>query len=244
MPIETNDLAAASWTWNLKEEPIESVNGRIHDGFPFDRLVERADKYVGRIMWMGRDTPLKIGARTLEIGSGTGYLMQGVERHLRLAGRPAERILGLDIAEHMLARARARLASDPVFGFVHYDGIDVPLPDRSLDLIYSVSVLQHIPKPYVYNLFFEIHRLLADGGFAVVQVLSFKHLPNLLWSWRDEVNNQVLKPRVGPQAGGNFPPMWHHYYSTEELEAVFKATGYDIFQISDDGMSIWSLLRR
>src|SRR5207248_9678583 len=106
----------------------------------------------------------------LEIGPGTGFIMEALERALTARGQAPKSITGLDIAEHMLDKARQRLGDRLPYRFLHYDGLAVPLADRSLDLIYSVASLQHVPKPYVYNLFFEIQRLLRGNGFAVFQL--------------------------------------------------------------------------
>ena len=161
--------------------------------------------------------------------------MEAMESGSRSRGITPHQIMGLDIAEHMIARAKGRLQGNPIFSFIHYDGIRVPLPDYSLDFIYSVASLQHIPKPYVFNLLFEILRLLKQDGYAIIHLLGFKHLRNdgeTAITWCKEIEKQVGKT-VGH---------WHHYYSAEELDAVFYATGFGHFDIRD-GDSIWSLVQ-
>jgi hypothetical protein len=88
----------------------------------------------------------------------------------------------------------------------------------------------------VYNLFFEIYRLLRDDGHAVVQLLGFKALPEqerLGVRWEDEIRNQVHKLEAH----------WHHFYTSEELQFVFTASGFKHVDIRD-GISIWCLVRR
>jgi SAM-dependent methyltransferase len=118
--------------------------------------------------------------------------------------------------------------------FIHYDGIAVPLPDKSFDMIYSVAALQHVPKLYVYNLFFEICRLLKDDGHAVIQLLGFKKLPEQeqLIPWRDEVHSQIYR----------IEGHWHHFYAAEELLFVLPASGFHHVDIRD-GEHIWFLVR-
>jgi len=128
----------------------------IHDGFKTEKeLVERGDRYMEFLFSPFPDLKLPRGFRALEIGSGLGYIMEALERYAQIQGVPAERIIGLDIAANMLEKAKARISSRP-FDFLHYDGVHVPFEDGSLDFVYSVASLQHIPKPFVYNLFFEI----------------------------------------------------------------------------------------
>jgi hypothetical protein len=134
----------------------------------------------------------------------------------------------------MIAKAKSRLGEKPRFSFVKYNGIDIPLPSKSFDMIYSVAALQHAPKPYVYNLFFEIYCLLKDDGHAVVRLLGFKCFPRQeqLVPWRDEVRSQVHKVEVH----------WHHFYSAEELQFVLPASGFDHVDIREDGGLIWFLV--
>jgi SAM-dependent methyltransferase len=107
----------------------------------------------------------------------------------------------------------------------------VPLPDESFDLIYSVATLQHVPKLYVYNLFFEIKRLLRPDGFAVFHVSSFKGLAvqQRIFPWRDEIRRQINLEASH----------WHHFYSRDEVENVLKVgTGFDYVDVHENG-GIW-----
>lgn len=222
------ELAAAAATWNDPDESLESVNARIHDGVPLDKLHARADGYVGTIFRLFPYIRLPSRPACLEIGSGTGYIMEALNRELTRRSNPPASITGLDIAENMLAKAKLRLAAQGPFEFRHYDGISVPAPDGSLDLIYSVAALQHVPKPYVYNLFFEMHRLLKPTGFAAFHLLPFKALPDQERHspWREEVRRQI----------GLGTGHWHHFYTREELEYVLKVgTGFRHADIRENG---------
>jgi len=214
-------LARATQAWDVSAETLEDVNRRIHDGVPAEAIEQRADRYADRIVSF-----LPAGARPrriLEIGPGVGFIMQALARRLAVPD-----ITGLDISPSMIAKAQARLrtsAPDLTASFHAYDGVNVPLQDASFDLIYSVAALQHVPKPYVYNLFFEIKRLLAADGLAVVHLLSYVDLPNngRWFPWAEEVAQQVGKPKLSDR---NAHGHWHHYYSVEELTAVLKETGF------------------
>jgi ubiquinone/menaquinone biosynthesis C-methylase UbiE len=232
---EQSDLVAAARTWDIEEETLESVSRRIHDGFPLDQLAQRANNYVDKIINMFKYTPIKPDISVMEIGSGVGYIMESMDLYVTSQGITIKRIVGLDIAENMIAKAKSRLGQRPRFSFVHYNGVDVPLPDKSFDIIYSVAALQHVPKPYVYNLFLEIHRLLNDDGHAVIHLLGFKSIPQQeqLVPWRDEVRNQVHKVTAH----------WHHFYSAEELQFILPVSGFKHVDIREDGGSIFFLVR-
>lgn len=226
-----SDLAAAAAAWNDPDEDVDSVSTRIHDGVPAEQFETRADRYIrnffGRFPYVG----LPPAPACLEIGSGLGYIMEALHRELVSRRNPPSAITGLDIAEHMLARAEKRIGGDPTFRFLHYDGITVPLPDASLDLVYSVAALQHVPKPYAYNLFLEMHRLLKPDGFGLFTLLTFKGLAfqESIFPWREEVRRQVHRER----------DHWHHFYSTEELDCVLRiGTGFAHVDIDDDGRGL------
>jgi ubiquinone/menaquinone biosynthesis C-methylase UbiE len=230
-----SDLAAAANVWNDPNESLDTINRRIHDGVPLESLAARAQSYVDQIFLLFPYVRPKDGASIMEIGSGVGYIMEAMDVGVRGRGIIPRQIIGLDIAEHMIERARARLYGNPLFSFIHYDGLHVPLPDHSIDFVYTVASLQHIPRPYVFNLFFEIFRILKRDGYGAIHVLGVKHLrhaPPGDVRWRDEIQNQIRRS----------PVHWHHYYSAEELETVFKVTGFAHIDVRD-GKAIWSLVR-
>jgi ubiquinone/menaquinone biosynthesis C-methylase UbiE len=136
-------------------------------------------------------------------------------------------VIGLDIAPNMLAKARAHLGEQAPYAYLLYDGVNVPLEDQSLDLIYSVAALQHVPRPFVFNLFFEVRRLLREGGYALMHFMSVDCMRPMerFVSWRDEVTNQITGVNTH----------WHHYYTRRELEAVLSVTGFTSISITDDG---------
>jgi SAM-dependent methyltransferase len=231
------DLLAAAATWNNPDESLESVNARIHDGVPLDKLSERADRYVNDIFRLFPYIRLPQHPHCLEIGSGTGYIMKALDKVLSRKGYLPASIIGLDIAENMLTRARQCLGDRLPFRFLHYDGVGVPLPNLSVDFICSMAALQHVPKPFVYNLFFEIHRLLTPTGFAAIHLLSFSQLPyqERTFSWRDEIRQQISRER------GH----WHHFYSRAELEAVLSiGTGFPHVDIQEEITSIWACVHK
>lgn len=226
-----DDVAVAARTWNDPSLTLDDANRRIHDGVPLEQLQDRADGYVRTIFERFPYAAPPAGAHCLEIGSGVGWIMEALERHL--ASAPPASITGLDIAENMLALARGRLGGRPPFRFLHYDGRHVPLPDASLDFIYSVAALQHVPKPAVYGLFFEVKRLLRPTGFAVFHLLPWSVFAaqEKIWPWRNEVRQQL------DRSTGH----WHHFYSAEELDAVLRiGTGLGHVDVQADGS--WSCI--
>ena len=73
-------------------------------------------------------------------------------------------VLGLDVSENMLARARAT-SPDPAIVYEHADLERLALPARSFDLVYSSLTLHYLEN--LKALFAEAHRALVPGGHLV-----------------------------------------------------------------------------
>jgi ubiquinone/menaquinone biosynthesis C-methylase UbiE len=214
--------------WDNAAEPLESVETRIHDGVPLESLHARAQGYVETIL---KQLPNRLppNPMVVEVGPGVGYIMQSFAERTGVA-----RVVGLDVAPSMIERARERLARDGVspqrFDFVLYDGVTFPWLDDHVDLFYSVAAIQHIPKPFAYNVLFEMQRCLKRGGTAVVHLLSWDMPKHGDFSLVDEVRRQI-KGEVGH---------WHHFYDRIELETLathgIKPAWY---RIVPAGNSIW-----
>jgi ubiquinone/menaquinone biosynthesis C-methylase UbiE len=194
--------------WDNALEPLSSVEARIHDGSPIDALRERAAIYVGQILHLSL-VALRPDANVVEVGSGVGYIMEEFARRNGL-----KQITGLDVAPAMLERARERLTRDRVdfaeFNLALYDGKVFPWPAESVDFFYSVAAMQHVPKPFAYNMLLEMQRCLKPGGGAVVHLLAWDQLSNENFSFADEVQRQI----------SNQVTHWHHFYDQTELRAI------------------------
>lgn len=104
--------------------------------------------YLDNVM-SGPDPP----RRVLDLGCGAGNSVDAFRGH-----DASIDWVGVDIADSQEARARRR--DDATF--VTYDGIRVPFPDGSFDLVYSSQVLEHVPDPQAHLR--EIARVLRPGG--------------------------------------------------------------------------------
>lgn len=115
--------------------------------------------------------PLARGKRVLEVGCGTGLILQRV-------ARVASSAVGIDISPGMLATARER-------GLEVFEGVATSLPfaDASFDLVYSFKVLAHVPD--IGLALREMARVCAPGGYVLAEFYN-------PWSLR------YLAKRLGP----------------------------------------------
>jgi SAM-dependent methyltransferase len=89
-----------------------------------------------------------LGARILEVGAGTG------KQSLELRRRGFD-VTAIEIADSSYAAHR-------VFPIIDYDGATIPLPDASVDVVFSSNVLEHVSD--LARMHSEIRRVLkADG---------------------------------------------------------------------------------
>jgi ubiquinone/menaquinone biosynthesis C-methylase UbiE len=97
------------------------------------------------------------GDRVLEVGCGAGHL---------LARLPAGRAFGIDLAESLLARTRARVGGRAVLA--QADAAALPFTAGAFERVYCSEVLEHLVDPRAAVA--EIARVLTPGGVAVLSV--------------------------------------------------------------------------
>jgi ubiquinone/menaquinone biosynthesis C-methylase UbiE len=150
------------------------------------------------------------GARILDIGAGTGQ--QALE--FSQLGFEVEAI---DIPESLYSEAH-------VFPVKEYDGVTLPFPDRSFDIVYSSSVLEHVPD--LAQLHSEILRVLRDASIAEFHAVWL--------DWRA----QNLRPR--------FPITHAEYWRLRYAWRVaFRRVGRALFRQRPHGAhgNVWKEIR-
>jgi ubiquinone/menaquinone biosynthesis C-methylase UbiE len=101
----------------------------------------------------------------LDIGCGTGYLLDFVQKQYPLAGEPT----GLDYSEHALKFCEMRGATKLVLG----SATEVPLPSASVDLIICIDTIQHLAGAGAdEKAIAEFKRLLRPGGLVYLRTNS------------------------------------------------------------------------
>jgi SAM-dependent methyltransferase len=155
-------------------------------------------------------------ARVLDIGCGTGRVMEHVAPHCR-------EVHGVDISARMVEQGRERLARLPNAHFHQGNGYDLDgFEDASFELVYSIVALQHMPRTVAYNYLLECHRVLKPGG-----VLWF-YVPNLL---RDD-DFAAFHHLSQPWFVAHPYPM--NFYTPQEVVRLVLAAGLWLEGLSDE----------
>jgi ubiquinone/menaquinone biosynthesis C-methylase UbiE len=120
---------------------------------PFVRTVYR--KFAAGVLAQGVTSGC-----VLDLGTGPGYMA------IQIAKREPElRIIGLDLALHMVEQARRRAGHSSLNGQVLWpqaDAHSLPFADHSFDLVFSTFALHHWREPL--RILNEIARVLAPDG--------------------------------------------------------------------------------
>lgn len=100
----------------------------------------------------------------LEIGCGVGRL-------LKHAVKRFGRVIGLDISETAISKARELLGDQPGLELIAGSGVDLqPIANESVDLAFSYAAITSIPTDIIARYFVELHRVLKKGGTARLQL--------------------------------------------------------------------------
>jgi SAM-dependent methyltransferase len=149
--------------WNTRIHDLEMTAQPVGSREFFDELDEyRFDKlaYLPKIVDFGGYR----GRRLLEVGCGIGTDL------VRFAGGGAK-VIGVDLSETASRLAKSNLEQHSVTGAVLVgDGMSLPLPDESVDVVYAHGVLQYAANPR--GIAEEARRVLKPGGAAIFMVYN------------------------------------------------------------------------
>jgi ubiquinone/menaquinone biosynthesis C-methylase UbiE len=167
----------------MRRQRWNASNAKAYDAY---RWLARDRGWRAYVAALLGDVPP--GATVLEVGAGTGYITA-------IVAALGYQVLGFDLSEAMLARARTTLARQGLDQRVRLwqgDAESVNLPDASVDAVISRWVLWTLPDPRAALA--EAARLLKPGGTAAF--IDGRVLPQgRLARWRGQVTDYLLTGR-------------------------------------------------
>jgi ubiquinone/menaquinone biosynthesis C-methylase UbiE len=238
---------------SLTAEEIRDVNTRYHDvaaghydakwGIDFGDIgLEQVGAKVRKALGAG---PGRY-ARSLEIGSGTGYFTLNMLR----AGL-IERATCTDLSPGMLETLSAnaqRLGLD--VETVSADAERLPFADGSFDLVLGHAVLHHIPD--LRRAFGEFARVLTPGGTLLFAGEPSRYgdrlagIPKRLASAVAPLWRRALRARPAPPAEGDAPDaalesvVDVHAFAPGELRELAQGAGLrDVRVIGEELLANW-----
>ena len=148
-------------------EPEVMDTAEEADGYDSMNHEEPNRAFVDRLLQLGA------GGRVLDIGCGPGHVAV-----LLAAQLPQARIVGVDLARHMLEHAERHRAGSPHAERIEFrlaDAKALEFEDGSFDTVCSNTILHHIPDPRPFLA--EAARVLAPGGVFLVRDLFRPETP-------------------------------------------------------------------
>jgi SAM-dependent methyltransferase len=118
------------------------------------------------------------GAKVLEFGAGTGV-------QARTLASLGHEVVAIDLPTSGYSQSR-------VYPVLDYDGENIPLPDASVDVIFSSNVLEHVENfPKIAR---EFHRVTRPGGYGIHIMPSVAWRA---WTFASGVPNAAVAAAVG-----------------------------------------------
>jgi SAM-dependent methyltransferase len=179
-------------------------------------------RHDGSVEFHGRVNAL-VGPQTtvLDLGAGRGKFLEDACRYRRdlmtLKGK-ARRVIGVDVD--------AAVLGNPALDEAHvYDGRRLPLADRSVDLIVSDWVLEHIADAPAFCA--EVARVLTPGGWLCARTPNLFSLLVLASSALPNKSHPGLLTRIQPdrQERDVFPTRYR-LNSMAAIARAFPAEGW------------------
>jgi SAM-dependent methyltransferase len=117
------------------------------------------------------EIPARDGLRALDVGCGTGTMLQHLSRYAR--------VQGIDADPQAVAFCHERGLTD----VTRVDSGVLPFADGSFDLVTAFDVLEHVEDDV--GLLREMHRVANPGGLLLVSVPAYR----FLWGPQDEISH-------------------------------------------------------
>jgi 2-polyprenyl-3-methyl-5-hydroxy-6-metoxy-1,4-benzoquinol methylase len=148
---------------------------------------------------------VRAGERVLDVGCGEG-------RFASELARAGTEVVGIDVAEEPLRRARLR---HPELDLRHVQAEgEWPLPDASFDAVWAGEVIEHVADTAGW--LSEVRRVLRSGGTLLLSTPDHGRLRMLGWA-------------LGPRAfAAHFDPCSDHlrFYSRRTLSELLEDFGF------------------
>ncbi|GAH70896.1 unnamed protein product, partial [marine sediment metagenome] len=166
-----------------------------------------AGKDTAKLDRMAKRLKIKPGSIVLDVGTGTGVFIPFL---LREIGKDA-RIIGLDIAERMLARARAKGFNGNI-DYLCADVTNIPLRNEIFDIVLCYSSFPHFPDKS--RALAEMNRVIKRGGRLLICHTSSRAKINERHRQISAVENDILPDK-------------------DEMQSLLSSTGFVNIKIDD-----------
>jgi len=204
--------------------PMEGIVARWYA--TLRRTKSQIDVYRKQAAQLTVDLPE--GADVLEVAPGPGYLAIEIARLGRF------HVTGLDISRSFVEIARENALQGAVtVDFRHGNAASMPLEAKSFDLIVCQAAFKNFAQPV--GALNEMHRVLRDGGTAVIQDMS-----------RDasgaDIDAEIRTAELGPLNGFmtrcTLRMLRRRAYSPAQFERLVAESAFRTCHIQTEGIGL------
>jgi len=193
-PDAFNAFEAAGW--ERRAAGYDALFGQITPRFA-ERLLDAAD--------------VRRGARVLDVACGPGYVAAA-------AARRGASVVGVDVAEAMLALARR---AHPELELLAADAEDLPFADATFDAVVANFLLLHLGRPERAVTGFA--RVLRPGGRVALTVWDVPDRARFVGVWLDAVAAAGARPPEDIPAG----PPFFRFSDEDEFARLLIGAGLE-----------------
>jgi SAM-dependent methyltransferase len=206
-------------TQNIYDDPA------FYDGY--SRLPRSVEGLAGAPEWPSLRAllPDMVGLRVVDLGCGFGWFC----RWARQAG--ATHVLGLDVSEKMLARAKVE-TRDAAIVYERADLERLDLPEAAFDLAYSSLALHYIDD--VGRLLATVHRGLLPGARFVFSIEHPIYMASRRPGWITDAQGRKSWPVDNYQMEGPRRTNWF----TDDVLKYHRTLGTTLNLLMRNGFTI------
>ncbi len=175
--------------WNKKRETMRHYDhlAQVYDA---QYLEEQNAKIEAAL----NDTQLSQNALVLDIGCGTGLLLQSIAKSAKL-------VVGIDASSKILQEARIRTKQLPNTAIIRADADYTPLQNETFDHVFAMTLLQNIPNPT--ETLREIKRVSKPQSTIVVTGLKKKFTQKCFIKLLKKAGLTISILKTNPQLKGH-----------------------------------------
>ena len=195
-------------------EGLAKINSKYYINSDFGKKITKEQFEVSGYKDFKRlildDSLLENRNTILDLGCGTGRITEYMADHFKA-------VFGTDISREMIKQGIERLENIKNIDLIETDGSTLPLPDSSIDIVFSYLVFQHMKnRDMVEKNFKEVYRVLMHNGIFKVRIRTDKVDVNKWWGGVE--------------------------YTEQSIGKLIKEIGFDILRtepVKDYGLWIW-----
>ena len=175
--------------WNEKRLTIRHYDRQatIYDIQYLGEQTSKIEEILKRMKFKSKE-------QVLDLGCGTGFLFQHIPERVGL-------IVGLDISQKTLQKAKKRTKNIPNVFLVRADADNTPFPDQIFDKVFAITILQNIPAPT--KTIIEMKRIGKSQALFAVTGLKKKFTPKSFVDLLERLDLKVVMLNTNPLLKGH-----------------------------------------